>query len=359
MSTLAYGASRAPFLILATLLLFLLPFLAGCLESSDAPQTASTDAPIVVTNPGDFSSIENASMDDDRAHLHDYWGGKKSLEIVSETQSTGGMWFGDPISWALFTPPPGKVFPLGTGIVRVTVSWTEESTDWYANPELWVKTQEDNAPRKLADLASGDTIELPTTNAMNDLPHQTVSAWEFHFYLTRPDEVRPLTFRGDVTMTVVAEKTLDIPLFPAHPDHWAGATEIALLDDGQDTFYQGNSNRGWSCFYGCPHAFRPMDGALVPFDAKLVRVTLTAGVGAPTKLGLSWHGADTREFTRMPPTSESGTTRVYDIPVERGVGDGPYALQSLWEFLPYIESPQEDGVHKDTYSISAVALKNA
>lgn len=334
------------------------PLVAGCLEPGADVDSAAAEGPIVVTDPSDFSSLDNASMDDDRAHLHDYWGGKQSLEVLAETQETGGLWFGGPISWALFTPPPGNVFPLGTGLVRVTVSWTESATDLYASPELWVRTQADNEPRPLAPLVNGETLEFESTNDMNDLPHQTVSAWEFHFYLSRPDGVRPLRFDGDVTMTVVAERALDIPLFPAHPDHWNGRTEIPLVDDGQDTFYLGDSNRGWACFYGCPHTFRPANGTLVPFDAKAVLVTLTAGVGQPTKLGLSYHGADTREYTRIAPDSEDGTTRTYRIPVTRGTGDGPYALQSLWELLPYIESPQEDGVHRDSFTITAVALKN-
>lgn len=340
-------------------LAIVLPLLAGCLASDAEPDASPGEEPILVTNPDDFSAIENASMDDQRAHLHDYWGGKQSLEILSETQATDGTWFGPPMSWALFTPPPGKVLPLGTGLVRVTVSWTEAATDMYANPELWVRTQADREPQRIGPLVSGETIEIESTNDMNDLPHQTVSAWEFHFYVSAPDDVRPIHFQGEVTMTVVAERTLDIPLFPPHPDPWSGKTEIALVDAEEENFYMGDSNRGWSCFGGCPHAFRPRDGTLVPFDAKMVRVTLTAAVGAPTKLGLSVHGADTRDFTRLQPTSEDGNTRVYDVPVERGMGDGPYALQSLWELLPFIESPVEDGVHRDSFTITAVALKRA
>lgn len=329
--------------------------LAGCLSASDGAVDSAATEPKVITDPTDFSDMEGGAG----GHLHDYWGGKTQLTILDETRETGATWFGDPFPVASFWPADGVTIPQGAAFVDVTFDWTDETTDAYSPPELFLKTQADSEAVLVAKVEKGVPIRVASTNEMNDLPHQTVSAWNFQFVVGRPDNVRPLRITTPVAIRVEATRGLEIPLYPAHPDRWGGSNELKLVEHGQTSLYWGDTASGeWSCFDGCPIIYAPESGIIVPYDAARVRVEIGLDGESPTRLGLKYHGADTRSFVAAKPTEDSSTKRVYEIPVSTKTTDGPYAKQSLWQFVPYVEAPRENAAYSGTYTIAATVHRS-
>lgn len=341
--------------------------LAGCLGSSPATPNARDDDPVVVEDPGNYTYVDNASFATG-GHIHDYWDGQDRIVVTEGTQSGNYVWGADePVAVADIRGDTGEVVPQGAASVEVTVSWDlDETQSRYDQPQLWVKSAADNEPVFIQEVENGETVEIASNNSMNDLPHQLLSAWIFQLrasYTGTGSEVLYMQWNGETTIHVEAVKGIEIPVYPAHPDQWDNRTEIQILDEDKAMLYDGNPNGGFRCYaYGCPWPHIPDNGTIVPFETSVLRVTITRTDEVPdnpTRVGLSYHGADTREWTRLEPTEEDDTTRVYDIPIETGMGDGWYAEQSLWEFVAYIDEPQEDGWYLGSYNIEATAFRDA
>ncbi len=257
---------------------------------------------------------------------------------------TGGTWFGDPMQWAWFQPDAERVVPQGTASVNITIAWDDPGPqEWYGNPQLWVRKASDSEPKFVADVASGDTVEMVLTKEDADLPHQVLSSWLFWWVVSVPDDVRPVTYSGEVSLFVTAHRGLPIEAYPGHPDRWNNATEWLVLEAGDQQFYSGDgTSQEWSCMSGCPEVYSPNDGVIIPFDADRVEAVLTLADDTPFVMGLAYHGATSREFLYPEPAMEDGLTRHYVIPVGPD-GDGPYAVQSMWEFAVVVEEPERDG----------------
>lgn len=112
------------------------------------------------------------------------------------------------------------------------------------------------------------------------------------------------------------------------------------------------------CYSPCPPRLVPADGVVIPWDADHVLLVLERDAEVPTRLGVAYHDATTREWTLAVPTEESGTSRTYVIPVGSG-GDGPYAVQSQWEFQLVIEEPVADGAVAESYHAVATVHRFA
>jgi hypothetical protein len=333
--------------------------LGGC---ADAPDPADGPGVVVITDP-----LQNRTQDPGaQPHLHDYWGGQHRLTLMQETQQTGATWFSpQPISLAAFQPEPGRVVPQGAAWVNLTVGWTEEAgalpPNRYETPQLWVRSPADNEVRLVANLTQNPmAVSIPLTPAMADLPHQVLSAWRFDVKMVgTPDPVfgHWLQFSGAITLQATTDRGLPIEPFPAHPDRWQGRTEIPLLFADGTLFYDGDPTTGnWRCYGGCPVIHHPDDGVVVPVDAEKVTLTLaTSGPVPALRLGLKFHGADTREWAVAPVATDGETERTYEIVVGPTSGDGPYARQSQWEFVPYVEGPVENGHTYQEYSLTAKA----
>jgi hypothetical protein len=320
--------------------------------------------PVLITDPS-----QNRTSPDDRPHLHDYWGGQDRLTVMDADQYIGGItWYGPPIAVGSFRPESGDVVPQGAAWVNVTISWVDEADNNYADPQLWVKSARDSETQFIGDVPGpeGATFAIPTTNDMNDLPHQVLSAWQFDLMMSGGPNPVPnpvtgdteLTFTGTVSIVVTTDRGLEIPIYPGHPDRWNGATEIELLSESNTVNYIGDPTTGtWACFIGCPVIHVPGDRIVVPYDASEVIVVLEFQFGAPAKLGLKYHAADSREYVEAELISDELNRREYVIPVGVG-GDGPYAIQSQWEFAPFVEFPQENGlVPYEEYTITATVHK--
>lgn len=345
--------ARSPALALALLAALVV---AGC--ASDPPAQPPAPASVaVITSLDDTASLTNESLQM-QAHQHDYWGGKESL-VVMDAKEAGETFFVSSQRDFEMRPDAGSVVPQGTAFVDVTVSWVDGTQKRYAEPELWVRTAADHEPQLIGAVQPGATLRVPTTLANADLPHQSVSAWRF-IWRIHAAEGGLTWWDGEYAIKAVAVRGLDIPVYPPHPDLWSGKETLDLLATGQELVgaWDGDPATGGNCYFQCPPIHRPENGSIVPYDAALVELVLEEGDASVTHVGVQYHAADTREWTRLTPARTEGAKRFYSIPIELGMGDSPYAAQSVWEFAPFIETPAQDSFKLGSYSLTARVLRS-
>ena len=325
--------------------------LAGCAGEPGPTETGA--GPSVITDPRDFSDANGTG-----AHVHDYWGGADQLEVLD--LSRGSTWNTvDPgFDWRVyFSPPDEKVVPQGTASLSITVSWADAApTDRYADVSLWVKPANSDEHRFVQVVTSGTTVELPLLYDEADLPHQLISAWEFAVQFNNTNTGYSAFF-GSTHLTVTANRGLELQPFPAHPDHWLGRTEFTLVE-AQSTYFQ----IGYTGTGQLNPRLRPENGTIVPSDAGYVTVVLTLSPDVPVgAVDVLFHAADSRSFTRLEPESEQGEVQTFTIPIEPGMGDGPYNNASLWEFRiatpPTSADPDEPSVYRGGYHLVATVHK--
>lgn len=338
--------------------------LAGCTAEPPAPEPEAPTV-ILVTDVNDVESLSNDSFMM-AAHQHDYWGGKERLTVLDATIEPGEccVTMGGGGLDLMFAPADGSVVPHGTARVEVTVTFAEGMLAHYGAPELLVRTAADHEPLPVAAIEDGAPTVIETSEAQLDLPHQSLSAWRFLVHL-RPGPSTMLTqWDGQLHIVAEAVRGREIPIYPPHPDLWNGAEAIELfMDEQAPMLWAGTideNERGYSCIFGCwPQIHRPVNGTVVPYDAAMIEVVLDARPSPGTDFGLKHHGADTRNFTDLQPTSVEGTVRTYHVPVTPATGDSPYAVQSVWGFAIFGASPERDGWVSGSYLISARVLRVA
>ena len=337
--------------------------LAGCAQDVAPAAVSSTPAVILVTDENDLESLSNESFMM-AAHQHDYWGGKDRLTVLDVKRDASVTWFGGTWGFTL-GPEDGVVVPHGTSRVDVTVTWTDPQMALYADPELWVKTAADHQTQLIGALKSGQTISIETDEADADLPHQSISAWRFEWRIDPPAGLPRGIIRdgGELAIRAEAVRGREIPVYPPHPDLWDGAESMPLFEHARPRgLWNGEVDRdglGWSCFSACPVIHRPANGTVVPYDAAVVEVILDAAPDPGFDFGLKFHGADTRDWTDLKPARVEGSKRFYHIPLEPGLGDSPYASQSVWGFAIFSEKPERGGWFSGSYAITARALREA
>jgi hypothetical protein len=349
-------------------LLLLAPLVAGCTSDPSGDAEAGDDV-TVITDPNQGRLDPTMGP-----HLHDYWGSSKELTIVQADIEVGGIVWGgsESIPVAEFRPESGDLVPQGASEVRATITWTDDDTqpgslpNKYDRAELWVKRANESRPVSFGEVAKGDTVVVPTGNESNDLPHQLLSAWVFQLVLfghVGPTDLFNVSYSGVVTLQAVAVRgDYAIPLFPGHPDQWLGRTEIELLELSGSMMFDGDAASGqFRCYVGdpgCPFYMVPADGAVVPIDADHVTVVLERSAPNPTRMGIKFHSALSRDFEVPTDLQEDLMVRTYTIPVGDG-GDGPYATQSQWEFVFYASDPAPDVAVYEEFTLHITAHKDA
>ncbi len=352
--------------------------LAGCVDD-DSYVPDEADA-CVVTAADDYDSCtaeEEGLTRNEVAHRHDYWQDQERITILDYDKpayptSTAGIIACDGFPWYEVHPDDGFTVYQGTQFVEVTMSWGAEEYDNHGRTELWVKTANMDEEEFVAPIANGETITIEITdNVDNDLPHNLISAWEFVWYFYPQVEGNDTGgancytwHRSEFSVDVDIIRGLEIPLFPAHPDHWDGGniTEMTVLEETATIFYTTGSSPETSSSLGSDHPpWDPWvlsDGAIIPHDTETVRVELNVqGQTEAYTMALRFHGADTRERTALEPDQVEGTIQIYEIDVSRTIADGPYSTQSLWEFWLYHDGPNED--FRGEVSMTVTAYKQA
>ncbi|MFA5943473.1 MAG: hypothetical protein WC876_03295 [Candidatus Thermoplasmatota archaeon] len=334
---------------LLVMLVVVFAAVAGCAEG--AGDTEPTETPSVITDPRDFSDANSTG-----AHLHDYWGGADSLDVLDYSRQSTWNNGGGTFNWrVLFSPPDERVIPQGTASLSVKVDWTDTTpANRYAGVSLWVKPANSAEHQFIQEVSRGTTVEVPVQYDQADLPHQLISAWEFAIQYNSTGG--PNLFFGSTHVTVVAHRGLELQPFPAHPDRWMGRTSFDLLSASGSFMNVGYTGSG-----SLPERFRPENGTVVPSDAAYVDVTLTLDNQLPAGgLQLTFHAANSRSWTLLEPESDQAGVRHYTIQIEPGMGDGPYNNASLWEFQIYTPNtaPGNDpAVYDGSYELTVVVHK--
>lgn len=328
--------------------------LAGC--SGTEPAADTGDSVTLVTDP-----TQGRADPSDGVHLHDYWGSSTRKTVFDGALPVQTFSLGNTQSYAvaIALPEPGDVVPQGTATVEVTMTWTPSpemgAANQFAGTRLAVRTAADREAQDLGPVTSGQTVIVESSNERNDLPHQVLSGWEFHWVL-EPVQAPVggiVSFQGELDVLVEAIRGLDIPLYPGHPDQWLGRTEFPLFAAEGMAVMDGDTRTGNTrCYGACPETLTPGDGIVVPIEASHVRVTLDRDTPMPTRLGLAYHDAISRDWKVAQPIEETDTSRIYIIDVLDG-GDGAYARQSNWEFVLIVEEPVENGHVADSYRVAA------
>lgn len=332
---------------------------AGCTGSStDDPQEAGSDDPLVVTRPDDYSYLDDEN-EASRGHLHDYWNGQDTLVAIDDTFPIGCFYCGTEAPAFRYQADEGGIVPGGTRWVDITLSWTTTSEASYSTPHLWVKTAAEHEPWDAGAIENGGTVQIEVDDSQNDIPHETLSSWVFEMRVGSPAAGTPYHVQGEASLLVVVTKGHPIPVYPRHPDLWGNETEILLFDQsgGADTVTHrsrefGTAGTQWL------EAHVPDDGKVVPYDMDHLELTVTYEDDAPLRLELVFHGAGSREETTLGPTETDGTTHTYRITPEDGAPDGPYATQSQWMFRFYTRADQGHLFTGD-YTIKAVVYQGA
>lgn len=334
----------------------LLVLLAGC---SDPPAAApiAPSGPDVITDPAQGLNLTGA-------HIHDYWKGKDRLVLIgegAEPDASGlgpGFSSGAQLPVRMFQPSSGHVVPQGTSQVEVTFSWTDagDGLDLYGDAAAWVKTAGTNQTEEVGATTNGQTLVIETGLPDADLPHQLLSAWAFELRLAPDPDTGILRYKGEVSVTVTAVRGLELPVFPPHPDHWKGASEIALVEAAGQLAYWEDTGDGGSNGMSGPTVFTPISGAIVPGNSSHVAVEVTWT--GPVALELWYHSATSRALAVAEPTSSGDGVATYEIDLGGGP-DGPYASQSQWEFTvkPVANGPLRTAWFTD-YTITAKAIKS-
>jgi hypothetical protein len=329
--------------------------LAGC--ASPPEQAVAGDEPVVVTDPRDLANGTAPG-----SHIHDYWQGRTEVDVLDVSQDIGGVSYSgsDHGVIASFQPEEGTIVPQGTGELEAVLDWqAEEGTPLFPTEftrfELWVKTAADSESHAVQTAEKGVPFRFNTTNEQDDPPHYTVSLWEFSLVVYN-DGGDSMTYSGGVELRVRAFRTLPLVVFPPHPDPWAGARELVLHEEDGHAEQSGLVVT-YSCTNGCLPWFKPDNGTVVPFDASEVVLVFEPKAGAtPTPVSLDVHGADSRTFHTEAGQDQAGSLR-FVIPVEPGMGDSPYARQSLWEFRIRLDTPMEQGAWQGDYHVVAKAIR--
>lgn len=348
--------------------------LAGCTTPEANKATIPEDEPCVVESAEDYAcqELDEGKRPDEVAHRHNYWGGAETVRLIEDEQS-----FGTPIvtncdatPMEVFRPPEESTVYQGTGLMDIAMTMAKDPGYFAGQAELWVKRADQVDPQYVADFVDGAEITLEVPYNASDLPHQTLSAWEFWVYVNPEPTTRSaycaVQPRGLVGLAVDIHNTLEIQPFPGHPDHWNNQTELPLLDDFA-TYTVLEENLG-ACLGGdgsdpdgsCEmhsEGFGPRDGHIVPPDAEVVTITLEAEPDPgyeDIQLGLEYHGADTREFTRVDSVEREDTTAHYEIDAT-GIGDGPYAEQSQWRLRVVVEGTGD--VYRGDWSLIGTVSK--
>ncbi len=317
------------FLLMLTLLV------AGCAgpaaeTENDVSDVATEGA--VITDPKDFSYLDDPN--DPGAHRHDYWGGKDNLTIMDEvgpsrSASCSGSAGACRMDIVSGRPADGVVIPQGTQFVDIRFFANlnqAENVDFFA---VFVKTAQQSEMEEVGRIAPGQWFRFNSTNDDNDVPHNTLSLWQFAIKAgTHGDSLR---FSGQGEIEVIAHRGLEIPLFPSHPDLWQGKDEL-LLTTQELSGEERRQPTGWSCSNGMCREFGPDDGMIVPFGASAVHVIVDYGVATPNA-ALSYSGSNTWSFTTLQPEpTDDPLQDVFIIETPLEMTDSPYAKQSLWAF---------------------------
>lgn len=340
--------------VASVVLLLLGPALAGCLGNSGgtdpagAPEAGSDDATIQRTGaPGGETPLSA------RPHSHDYYWGENSELTLLETTVPIMVWhnhlFDEPPreqhthgceetlastsqgGSVKFSLPRDQIVPPGAGLLEATFRWDAPTL---MGLRFLYRPPNEHDFVNAGPVVNGEVLRLPLTPEMADAGHATRTQWAF-FLCAESSQPVDLA-QGDVDVTLVVHHAAEVPLEPAHPDHWDGATTILLAKQDWSGEAVSALNKGDDAWISValPH------GTVVPPSTGTVWANVTFSSTGPEStvdpgtVLLYYRDSTVAEWVyRIAQPVSSGAGRLeFAISLDEDMSDGVYAHESNWDF---------------------------
>jgi len=357
--------------VVALVLASLLP-LAGCLGGADedAPGTTS-DGSDVPDDAATLAADENATVATSPTdmtgghapHIHNYWGESDRVTLFDDVVAIraddpnptfiNALILKQPaVGGALWELPDGATVYEGTGIVEMTVTWTDPTITglalYYKSADKQFEVEGFVGP---VPLTKDAPAQIQVTPKMTDMPHDSVSRWMFYF---APAGV-PAVAEGNFHLKFDIIRMRDVMEFPGHPDNYEDVSNYVLAD--RDFTYKSQSFvtqvAGFLATSQGPEAIVP--DKIVPMEthAMLVQIDVsqasaTAPVLKQQGLVLIYVAADGRQLYEAKVLNLTDATYVFGVPVTDSQVDSPYTEQSAWRMYVFVE--QQADLPVDTRS---------
>lgn len=398
-------ATRMRALALA-LVLLALPT-AGCLSARDAARAPDGPTGPSVGTPEESRPPSVVRVDPNAptvgtSHVHDYWLGLREYKVFDAALPPGEGGFcvsaamrdacanGDASSnhVRLATDPdaarPAMVWP-GTG--KVTVSTAIDGQLLQPFNVVVTTPHRPYTTARITDRVQSMSVDHVLENQTDD-PHRRSSDWTFNLEaatilgnggagardaapdgaVTAQTPGKATFFTGTLHLTITIYRSdCALPMDPAHPDLWAGATRHHMGDGtsaGNDLVVRPTDPPRWFTF--------PSGGAVLPLSARILfdlAWTNSVPGQAPPALVVCHPGrVCDDEFDRVPLASSADGHRQYAIDPRPDEWDSPYANATAWQFGwvfdhgdlgPAADQAGNTGVLTGTVSVAVDLVKTA
>jgi hypothetical protein len=225
--------------------------------------------------------------------------------------------------------PDGAVVFPGTASVSITAEWSNRLP---TETKFGIHYRAADGTEGWVATPSGRTVWISANETMNDAAHSRQTVWQFDAWITGAyGEIE-----ADLFMEILRVSG-PLPVAPAHPDRWQGASSLILLDTaGELQDLLGYGGFVW------PDSQPPnrLEIRPVPWETMTLEIRFHYNSSTPPEVhyrpDLSWHGADRREDEAgdVPPTEsdiqqKNGLHR-WILDVEPRMWDSPYVEESSW-----------------------------
>lgn len=336
--------------------LLILSLVAGCTttthDSTGSP--APPDEPPDTTLP-EPSRPEAAGRISEGPHTHDYWEGAWSLTLLDEnvqvmvahnhlfdeppreqhthgcdetlaSDSQGGS--------RKFSLPEGIIVLPGTEKLSFLIDWTTPSV---TGLRLLYRPANQHDLISAGVVTSGTPLDVPITPAMADAGHATRTSWVF--FLCADGSAPVNTAEGSVHVNLLAARAAEIPIDPAHPDHWGERTHIELANVSSKVSGAAALNKGDAAWIHVPLEH----GQLVPPGTSRIHAHVDFQDRSPTADALPVQAILYYRDSTVPEwvykTLNLDADDAYLV-VDHNMADGVYAQESNWDFWIRLSSPE-------------------
>lgn len=326
--------------------------LAGCAEpaAEDLPAEEAIDASGAPTATGAVRAAAGANATDlgHMPHLHDYWLGKDRVTLFDDVIDPGAN--EDPFQnllpllvdkepkagRTLWRLPDGAIVYEGTGSMEITATWEDPLVT-----SLAVATRAGGAAEfgEPLPLPLGETVTIPITPDMTDMPHMSTSRWVFAW----ESADAPGAALGPFEVRIDIVRVDDVMMFPGHPELFEGKSEKVLHDKDHEhsevSYAKRVPNLATQGDFGektvSPDKVVPMETQAMRVEVTILDATATPGI--VTDIRFFYHGADTtflgHPFVIPLEGSLAEGLLVYQFPVTMEQTDTPYGDTSQWVFF--------------------------
>lgn len=346
--------------LVALVLASLLP-LAGCLGGadedaagtrSDGTALAADDAALA---PDDDSTVATSPADmtgGHAPHIHNYWGESDRVTLYDDVVSIQADDLNPTLINAIILKqaalggtfwelPDGATVYEGTGVVEMTVTWTDPTITglalYYKSADKQFEVEGFTGPLPLAK----DTLtKIDVTPQMTDMPHEAVSRWAFYF----APAGAPAVAEGSFHLKLDIVRMRDVMEFPGHPDNYEEVSHYVLAD--REFTYRSQSfltevanlvttSQGREAIV--PDEIVPMETHAMLVQIDVSQSSATAPVLQREGMRMLYVAADGRQVYEAKLLNRTETSFVFGIPVTDSQVDSPYAEDSSWRLYVFVQ----------------------